>query len=191
MNRIHLEKKGLRGLAVAESFKQGDKKSKLAGVVMRKDFVIDGFIFGQCTVGGDDATDSILEMYSRLERDDINFIMISGLIIAMYNIIDIVRIWKETGLPVIDVTYRESNGIEDAIRRHFPNSYQLKVEQYLKLGKRYQMTLHTGHNIYLRTEGCSQKEAKKLLDELSLQGAIPEPLRVAQLLAKTITTSNM
>lgn len=186
MNHIHIEKKGLRGLVIAESFKQGDKKSKLAGVVMRRDFVIDGFVFGKCTIGGDDATCSILKMYSKLGRDDISFILISGLIIAMYNIVDITMVQKETGLPVIGVTYDKSTGIESAIKRHFPDSYEPKIEKYHKLGNRSKVKLHTGYDLYLRTEGCTTKEAQKLLDRFTLQGSIPEPLRVTQLLAKSI-----
>jgi len=46
MRHLHLEKKGLRGLAIAESFAQNSEKSILAGIVMRRDFVIDGFVFG-------------------------------------------------------------------------------------------------------------------------------------------------
>ena len=42
MRSLHLEKKGLRGLAIAESFRQNSTKSVLAGVVMRRDFIIDG-----------------------------------------------------------------------------------------------------------------------------------------------------
>src|SRR5574340_1642354 len=122
MSHIHLEKKGLRGLMIAESFRPDDKRSRLAGIVMRRDFVIDGFVFGHCTIGGDDATSSILKMYSKLGRDDISFVLISGLIIAMYNIIDVTTIRKETGLPVIGVTYEESKGIESAIKHHFPDS---------------------------------------------------------------------
>ena len=99
MSQIHLEKKGLRGLVIAESFKPRDKRSRLAGIVMRRDFVIDGFIFGHCTIGGDDATNSILKMYSKLGRDDINFVLISGLIIAMYNVIDVVTIHKQLVCP--------------------------------------------------------------------------------------------
>jgi endonuclease V-like protein UPF0215 family len=186
MSHIHLEKKGLRGLAIAESFKQGDKKSRLAGIVMRRDFVIDGFVFDKCTVEGDDATDSILKMYSKLGRGDIRFVLISGLIIAMYNIIDIARVQKEIGLPVIGVTYEESTGIEDAIKHHFPDSYKSKIEKYCKLGKRSKIRLHTGQNLYIRTKGCTSKEAQKLLDLFTLQGSTPEPLRVAQLLAKSL-----
>lgn len=171
---------------IAESFRQGDKKSRLAGVVMRRDFVIDGFVFGHCTIGGDDATGSILKMYSKLQRDDISFILISGLVIAMYNIVDIAIIGKETGLPVIGVTYEKSRGIESAIKHHFPDSYENKIEKYCKLGKRTTIRLHTGYDLYLRTDGCTPKEAQKLLDHFTLQGSVPEPLRVTQLLAKSL-----
>ncbi|MFZ0183725.1 MAG: DUF99 family protein, partial [Nitrosotalea sp.] len=78
----------------------------------------------------------------------------------------------------------DSGGIEDAIRRHFPNSYESKLEQYNKLGKRTEITLHTGYKLYLRHEGCPLEEAKKFLDLVTLRGSVPEPIKVAQLLAK-------
>jgi len=184
MNHIRLEKKGLRGLAIAESFRENGSASILAGVVMRRDFVIDGFVFGKATLEGDDATDAIISMYEKLARQDISFILISGLIISMYNIIDIKKLQKKLMMPIIGVTYKESNGIEDAIKHHFPNSFESKMTQYRKLGPRTKISLHTKYEIYLRIEGCETKEAKKLLDAFTLQGAIPEPLRVAQLLAK-------
>lgn len=185
MNHIRLEKKGLRGLAVAESFRETDTTSKLAGVVMRRDFVIDGFVFSHATVGGDDATESILTMYDKLNRQDISFLLISGLIISMYNIVDIKKLWEQFQIPIVGVTYEESDGIEEAIKHHFPNSYQFKIVQYQKLGPRIKIGLHTGHDLYVRVEGCEINEAKRLLDAFTLQGSIPEPLRVAQLLART------
>ena len=184
MRHLHLEKKGLRGLAIAESFKQGDITSHLAGIVIRRDFIIDGFVFGECAIEGDDATDAILDMYHRLNREDISYILISGLIISMYNIIDIKRICEITKIPVISVSYEESLGIEDSIRHHFPNSYTKKLEQYYKLGNRMEVTLHTGHKLFFRHEGCLFEDVVKFLDSLTLQGSIPEPVRVAHLLAK-------
>ncbi len=184
MNHIRLEKKGLRGLAIAESFREADKISTLAGIIMRRDFIIDGFVFGRTTLEGNDATESILSMYEKLGRQDISFVLLSGLIISMYNIIDIKKLWQRIKLPIIGVTYEESDGIEDAIKYHFPNAYEYKIIQYRKLGSRTKVSLHTNHEIYLRIEGCEINEAKRLLDALTLQGAIPEPLRVAQLLAK-------
>ena len=55
-------KSGVRVLGIAESFVQGAKKSVLAGVVMRRDLIIDGAAFGYSTIGGMDATGTILEI---------------------------------------------------------------------------------------------------------------------------------
>jgi len=190
MRKLHLEKKGLRGLVIAESFTQYSKKSILAGVVMRRDFLIDGFVFGKATVEGDDATETILSMYKKLNRPDISYLLISGIIISMYNIIDLKKISHSLDLPVIGVTYQDSEGIEEAIRHHFPDSYESKLKEYQELENREKISLHTSYDIYIRKEGCTLSDVKHLLDKLTLQGSFPEPLRVAQLLAKTLLSSN-
>ena len=189
MRHLHLEKKGIRGLAIAESFSQNSKKSVLSGIVMSTDLIIDGFVFGHSTVGGDDATDAILAMYEKLDRQDISFLLISGIVISLYNIIDMKRISEKIGLPVIGVTYEESSGIEDAIKHHFPESYKSKLTEYSKLEPRKKITLHTSYNLYVRNEGCTVLEAKQLLDKITLQGSIPEPLKITQLLANTLLKS--
>ena len=189
MRHLHLEKKGIRGLAIAESFSQSSKKSILSGIVMSTDLVIDGFVFGHSTVGGDDATDAILEMYEKLDRQDISFLLISGIVISLYNIIDMKRISEKIGLPVIGVTYEESSGIEDAIKHHFPESYKSKLTAYSKLESCKKITLHTSYNLYVRNEGCTVLETKQLLDKITLQGSIPEPLKITQLLANTLLKS--
>lgn len=186
MRPLHLEKKGLRGLAIAESFRQDSNKSILSGVVMRRDFVIDGFVFGSTTLDGDDSTESILKMYEDLKRPDISYVLISGLIISMYNIIDIKKIYESLKIPIIGVTYNESEGIEEAIKHHFPNSFESKIKNYQKLGPRKKIRLHTSSDVFIRKEGCEFSDVTHLLDELTLQGSFPEPLRVAQLLAKSL-----
>ena len=189
MRHLHLEKKGIRGLAIAESFSQNSKKTILSGIVMSTDLVIDGFVFGHSTIGGDDATDAILEMYEKLDRQDVSFLLISGIVISLYNIIDMKRISEKIGLPVIGVTYEESSGIEDAIKHHFPESYKSKLTEYSKLEPRKKITLHTSYNLYVRNEGCTVLETKQLLDKITLQGSIPDPLKITQLLANTLLKS--
>jgi len=186
MRHLHLEKSGIRGLAIAESFSQDSKKSVLSGIVMSTDLVIDGFVMGHSTVGGDDATDAILSMYEKLGRTDVSFLLISGIIISSYNMIDVKRISEKIGLPVIAITHEESDGIEDAIKQHFPDSYKPKLVEYSKLGSREKITLRTSYNLYIRNEGCTVLEAKQLLDKITSRGSIPEPLRIAQLLANTL-----
>ena len=82
-----------------------------------------------------------LSMFKSLKRDDVNCIILDGLIISMYNIVDGELIQNKTGLPVIAITFEDSKGLEDNIRYHFPDDSKLKLEQYDKLGKRDQVIL--------------------------------------------------
>lgn len=185
---MHLQKKGLRALGIAESY-EGRSASVLAGVVMRKDLRIDGFVTGTVTVGGTDATDVIIRMVQDLDRHDLNVILLSGCVIAWFNIIDIDRLSQETGLPVICVTYEESDGLLADIRYHFPGDEE-RVAAYEKLGERVPVTLGTGGTIYLRTCGISADDAGRFCDAFTLDGKIPEPLRVARLLARQVLSGS-
>lgn len=171
-------------MGVAESFRQGEKNSLLAGVVMRGDLVIDGFAFGKTSVGGDDATQRILSLYRRLRRNDVNLIMVSGAILSLYNILDVDALASRTGLPVVCLTYKETAGIEDSIVRHFPDRKEVKLEAYRRLGPRKRFRLSSGFDVYARTARISDGDAVKVVDMFTLQGSLPEPVRVAKLLAR-------
>src|SRR5439155_11723418 len=183
--RLHLNKPGIPALGVAESFKEGDVKSRLAGVVMRSDLVIDGFVFGTATLGGDDATMSVVKMFRALRRNDVNLIILSGCIISMYNIVEVDSVSKKTGLPVICLTYNESRGIERAIKHHFSDSGK-KLASYRGLGERRQVKLRSGYRVYVRASGVTDREAEEAINLFTLQGSIPEPVRVAKLLARAV-----
>ncbi len=180
----------MRVFAVAESFGKPASKSSLAGVVMRRDLVIDGLVFGSATIAGDDSTDQILSMYFSLQRDDVNCIMLDGLVISMYNIIDGRRLSEKTGLAVIAITFEDSMGLEGAIRHHFPETWEKKLSAYKELGARQRITLKTGKNLYIRCWGVDIKQATFLLDSFTLQGAVPEPIRVAKMAARCANALN-
>ena len=179
--------KAIRALGVAESFRPTAKKSTLAGIVMRTDLVVDGFVFGAATVGGEDATNGVLRMYRKLKRADVNLIMLSGCIISRYNIIDVDELARRTGLPVLCLTYKESRGIEGSIRRHFEHP-EGRIESYRRLGGRTPVKLHTGYRAYVRNARMSEADAKSVLDAFTLQGVVPEPIRLARLLARSAST---
>lgn len=180
---LHPGKKAIRAMGVAESFRPSAKKSTLAGVVMRTDLVVDGFVLGAATVGGDDATATVLRMYRRLGREDINLLMLAGCVISRYNIIDLDEVARKTGLPVVCLTYNESKGIEEAIARHFRHPEE-RLEEYRRLGPRSSVLLRTGHRVYVRNSGIDDSDARSVLDAFTLQGGVPEPVRVAKLLAR-------
>jgi uncharacterized protein len=179
---MHIPKKGLRAFGIAESY-AGRTSSTLAGVVMRKDLRIDGFAYGRVTVGGVDATETILTMVQSLKRRDLNVILLSGCVIAWFNVIDPGRIHDETGVPVICVTYEESDGLIDEIRRHFPGD-ESRLLAYLRLGDRVPLTLHTRQTCWLRSWGLGPEDAGQFCNDFTLEGKIPEPLRVARLCAR-------
>ena len=182
--RFHAEKKGTRVLGIAESFKKTSICSTLAGIVMRRDLVIDGMIFGNVTIEGNDSTQNIMSMYRSLKRNDINCIMLDGLIISMYNIIDGREIQESTCIPVIAISFKDSKGLDGAINHHFSNSSKMRLEQYYKLGVRDKILLNTGKSLFIRCWGISNKEATRIINSFTLQGSIPEPIRIAKIAAR-------
>ncbi len=182
--RFHTEKRGIRALGIAESFKKTGTYSTLAGIVMRRDLIIDGMVFGNVTIEGNDSTQNILSMYKSLKRDDINCIMLDGLIISMYNIIDGEELRENTKVPVIAITFKDSEGLEAAIQHHFSDDYKIKLEQYRKLGQRDKILLKTGKILFVRYWGINSKEASTIVNYFTLQGSIPEPIRIAKLAAR-------
>lgn len=185
--RIHTDKKGVRALGISESFIKGEsKKSILAGVVMRADLIVDGFSFSKTTVGGMDATDCVIELYQKLRRDDINCMFLNGCVISWFNIIELGKVHRDTGLPVICVTYEESEGLEKYLIEYFGDRAEERIVKYRENGEREKLELRTGNTIFARYFGLGRKEALRILNRFTLQGAIPDPLRVARLLARTI-----
>ncbi len=185
--RLHVEKKAIRALGIAESFRKNSSRAMLAGVVMRSDLVIDGVAYSNTTIKGDDATDAVIRLYRALNRNDINVIMLGGVVISMYNIIDLDRLHSTLSLPIIGVTFEESEGLEEHIKRVFQDEkVEMKLEAYRRLGLREKVMLKTGHHVYVRCAGTNIRVAKRALNKFLLQGAVPEPIRVARLLARAM-----
>lgn len=173
----------MRVLGIAESFVRSTPQSTLAGLVMRGDLRIDGVALAEITVGGMDATEGVLSIYRKLNREDINILMLSGNVISWFNIIDPERVHRGTGLPVISVTYEESDGLERYLEEYFPGDTE-RLRKYRALGERSTLRLKTGYDIFVRAHGISLKEARTVLNRFTLEGRIPEPVRVARLIAR-------
>jgi uncharacterized protein len=184
MGQLHFEKKGLRALAVAESFKISCKYAVLAGVVMRRDLIIDGIGISKSTIRGDDSTQSIISMWKNMNRNDINCIFLGGIIISMFNIVEGNKVYQSTGVPVVALTYNDSKGVAHNFRKVFPNSWQSKLEQYQNIGKRERIVLQTGKAVFVRHWGLTLSDSIILLNYFTLQGSVPEPVRIAKLIAR-------
>ncbi|HUS76283.1 MAG TPA: DUF99 family protein [Methanothrix sp.] len=180
---LHLNKRGLRSLGIAESFVRSRPTSTIAGVVMRADLRVDGLTYAHATVGGDDATEAVLSLYRQLDRADVNALILSGAVISWFNIIDLQEVFEKTKRPLICLTYEESPGLEKYIREYF-SSPEEKLHRYQGLGARQPVRLKTGYEVFVRALGASPEEARVLLNKFTRDGRVPEPVRVARLAAR-------
>lgn len=189
---LHLEKKAIRVLGLAESFRINEKHSTLAGVVMRSDLIIDGIAVGRLTVSGSDATKSILELFRKLGRNDVNSIMISGSVLSLYNVLDITEIYKVLKIPVVALSFHKAKSdLYRNVKKKFNQSVaQEKLRLLEKLGSSSRLELSTGYSVFVRSAGIKDVESARLLNKYTLQGSVPEPVRVARLFAKSAATLN-
>jgi uncharacterized protein len=185
---IHLEKKGIRIFAIAESFVQSDLRSILAGVVIRRDLTIDGLIFDSVTIKGTDSTQIILSMYRNINRNDINCILLGGTIISILNIIDGHKLQNLLRVPVIAVSTVEGKGLNKHNLLRFENG-DSRLQLYEALPERAELKLWTGKAVHVRNWGITESEVLSLLNDITLQGSRPEPIRIANLAARAYRIS--
>jgi endonuclease V-like protein UPF0215 family len=176
-------KKGVRVLGVAESFEKTQSYSILTGVVMRGDSRIDGF--GVCTpsIGGHDSTDELVSMFTRLNRKDIRAWMLGGSVISWFNIVDINALYESTDTPVICISYHPSDGIEKYLKEYFPTDWESRLDILEKASARKPILLKTGYSLFLSVVGMSLSKARNLLNRMTVDGRVPEPVRVARTIA--------
>jgi endonuclease V-like protein UPF0215 family len=172
-------KQGVRALGVAESYRGEDGDSYLAGAVVRGSSVVDGFAFTTATVGGTDATEAVVRLYEIIGREDVRLVMVSGVALSWYNIVEPCAVHEATGVPVISVTYEESDGLGEAIRQEFDAEER---ERRLKMYDRLPERRSVG-DLYVRSAGVPEDRADEYVRDFTHDGR-PEPVRVARLAAR-------
>ena len=178
-------KAGTRALGIAESFT--GQESTLAGVLMTASGRVDDFVFGTCTVGGTDVTDEIVDMIDRLGREDTRAVLIAGVALAWYNIVDVEQLAERLDPPVIVVTFEESEGLEEAIAEAFSGERRDdRLDRYRTLPTREEHLIYD-RTLYVRSIDVSHERVGEILQAYMTAGsARPEPLRVANLAARAV-----
>ena len=178
-------KPGRRALGIAASDR--DRSSHLAGVVVRADRAVDGFCFGTCTVGGSDATAAVCDMFDRLGREDLGYVLLAGIAPAWFNVFDLQAIHDHTGLPTLSVSFEASPGLEDAIRDAFDAADSIKdrLSTYRALPDRREVSVTDG-TVFVRSVGLDPEAAADVVRAYTPAGGRPEPLRVARLAARAV-----
>ncbi|APE96397.1 endonuclease dU [Halodesulfurarchaeum formicicum] len=176
-------KPGVRALGVAESYERD--QSVLGGAVVTPSRTVDGFAFETCRVGGLDATDAVIELYSTLDREDVQYLFLAGIAPAWYNILDLRAIHRAVDRPVLSVSFEASPGLEPALRAAFEGSeLTRRLDRYRAQPERVAVTVNE-QTRYVRSVGLSDAP-ETVMTAFTPTGGRPEPLRVARLAARGV-----
>ncbi|MGQ9566302.1 MAG: endonuclease dU [Candidatus Bathyarchaeales archaeon] len=165
----------------------------VVGVVFRGGCWLDGIMKTEVTIDGTDATNKIAEMITTSPHyAQLRVIMLNGITFAGFNIVDIKKLFELTRLPVIAITREEPDfdDIREALT-HLPESEKRwsiikDSRQLIKI-----KTRHGQEPVYMQIAGLSRKDAEKIVKESSTRSNIPEPLRVAHIIASGLTKQKL
>ena len=158
------------------------------GVVFRGSDCVDGIMSTMIRVDDFDATAKLAQMITASPHyKQLRVILLNGITLAGFNIVDIKALHVETCLPVIAVTTRKPNldKVKKALQ-NLPNSKE-RWNAVLNAGEIYPMKARSGNQtVYVEIAGISKDTAQKILFVTSQRSNIPEALRVAHLIASGI-----
>jgi len=155
------------------------KKVLLVGVITRGGSYVDGVLSTEITYDGLDATEKLVELLNRTRhKPQLRAVMTSGISFAGFNLVDIRALSEETSLPVVVVVRKRPNIREfiEALKKFEDFHERKKIVE--RAGRIYRHK-----KIYFQCAGLSPKDARELLDVCTTHGNIPEPIRVAHLVA--------
>ena len=169
-------------------FSFSDKYVNVIGVIMRGGGYLEGVLKNQIHIDGLDATQSIKEMIENSRyMFQLKAIMIDGIALGGFNIVDIDKLNAETKIPVITITrdYPNFEKIKVALQKNF-NDWETRWD-ILSQGELKK--IKTAHNpIYVKTAGIPLRQAEEIIKISTIRGVLPEPIRMAHLIASGITT---
>ncbi len=186
MKRIIKKEIRILGIDDAPFNKYKDKKCMIVGTVFRGGNYMDALLSTQVKVDGDDSTKKIVDMANKTShKDQLSCIMTDGIAVAGFNVIDINEIAKKTGMPVIVVTRNKPNfkKISNALKK-------IKQESKIKLidraGKVYKIKIKKGNVYFQFSKNIDEKEVRKIIRISAIHSLIPEPIRIAHIIASGI-----
>ena len=161
----------------------------VVGIVFRGGYWLDGVMRTEIEVDGLDATEKIASMIIESPHyKQLRIIMLSGITFAGFNVVDIKELYSKTSLPVIALT-RDLPKMEE-IRQALENlpEKEKRWKAILNAGEIFEVQTREGEEpIYMQIAGIEREDAEKIVKITSTRSNIPEPLRVAHIIASGLT----
>ena len=146
---------------------------------------LEGILSGLVRRDGRNATRVIIELVSGSRfRRHTQAILLQGIAFAGFNVVDLSAVHLALGIPVIAVARRQPDfpAIRRALLQHVPGGHR-KWTLIERLGPMEPLA-----GVYVQRTGLSLAATDELLRRFAINGALPEPLRTAHLVAGGIAT---
>jgi endonuclease V-like protein UPF0215 family len=181
-------KKQIRLLGIDDApFNFKDTVSPVIGVIMRGGSYIECVLKEEITIDGIDATDICLRLINKSrQKSQLKAMLLDGISLGGFNVVDIQRIYETMELPVITIT-RDRPDLK-SIKNALTNNFKDWETRWNLINQGVLHEVGTKHNpIFIKICGVSLNEAKEIIKISTIRGVIPEPIRVAHLIASGIT----
>jgi uncharacterized protein len=167
-------------------FRFSDETVPVVGVVVQAPSYIEGILTTLVEVDGHDATDRIAAMVSGSRyREGLAMVLLDGAAVGGFNVVDVDALHESIDRPVVTITREKPDlkAIETALRRRFDDWEDRLARLRRHDVEAVRSRAGTLWVSYVGTERPTVQEAVALT---TVRGVLPEPLRVAHLIAAGI-----
>ncbi len=148
---------------------------------------VEGVAVSRVRVDGRDAADRIIGIVRSVPQfEGVRGILLDGVAVGGFNIIDLAALSRTLGLPVVAVTRRvpDFERIRAALRKYFPKDFRRRWS-LLRAHNLFRVPT-AGEPILATAVGCRRAEAIALVRRTTTRGYWPEPLRLAHAVAHAV-----
>ncbi len=140
----------------------------------------DGVLIGRIARDGTDAANVLAALVSQSKfNDHAQLIMLQGIAMAGFNVVDVVCLHDQLKLPVLVIARHRPHmrAIRDALINQMPHGRE-KWALIERLGP-----MEPVANVFVQRIGLSMDQAGTVIQRFAVHSHIPEPIRTAHLIA--------
>jgi hypothetical protein len=146
---------------------------------------LDGVLIDRVRRDGANAARTLIRMISSSKfAPHLQLVMLQGIALAGFNVVDVFRLHRELQIPVLVIARHRPNmkAVRSALLTRVPGG-QRKWTIIERLG-----SMKPVAGVFVQHVGISLEHAERVIRRFATHSSIPEPLRAAHLIAGAIVT---
>lgn len=164
-------------------FEQAEKVP-VVGAITRGGGRLDGVLKTEFDKDGLNGTKKLISSINESKHSrELSLIFLDGITYAGFNVIDIKKLSAGTEIPVVAVTKNKVD--RESFREGLANlsRFEKRWEAVEKAGEITETRIR-GSQIYFQNQSISREEANRAISITTTNSTLPEPIRLADLIAK-------